>query len=440
MTIDLNRFRSGRVHFVGCAGVGTYPLAKIFQENGFSVSGSDLLPVPDAAFPVFRGHDAGNLPSPDHPLLLIHSSAAANDNPEIAAAKLRENALILRRGHALAVLASLYRRVVSVSGSHGKTSVSAMLAYLFCEAGLHPGFLVGGYLTSWGSRNGEAGLGNDLFVTEVDESDGTHTEMASGLGIVTNVEDDHAWSVGGAERLYRNFQTYAGKAERLIYIASAMTDKLFAEHPSARRIDPENIGSELKFFDPEALKRWGGFQKLNAVTALTAAEEIGLDKAQAAAILSRFPGVERRMSVRLKDRLIEDYAHHPTELRASIFALREVYPDKRLVILFQPHRYARLERYFPEFADVLKMADRVFIAPVFAAWTAAGKYDSGSLADAVGETAVSVTGDWREIAGEVFRNRRRNDLVAVIGAGDLKDVIPPLKMLMEKEITDTAES
>ncbi len=423
--LDLNRFRGGNVHFVGCAGVGTFPLAQILKENGFSVSGSDLLPLPEAGFPVFTGHDAAQLPEESLPLLLIHSSAAGADNPEILAAKERENALVIRRGTALAALTSLYRRVVSVSGSHGKTSVSGMLAYLF-SAVCEPGFLVGGYLTGWGKKNGSAGQGNDLFFTEVDESDGTHAEMASWLGIVTNVEDDHSWSVGGTEQLYRNFRTYAMKAERLLYVGSETADRLFADHPSARRIDPENPGEYLADFDPEALKMWGPYQRLNAVTVLLAAEEIGLERKRAAAILSRFPGVERRMSVRVKNLLIEDYAHHPTELRASLAALREVYPGRRLTVVFQPHRYARLERYFTEFAEVLRSADQVFITPVFAAWTASGKYDSSQLAEAVGSHAEAVSGNWESIAEKVFASYRTGDLIAVIGAGDLKDVIPYL--------------
>ena len=124
---------------------------------------------------------------------------------------------------------------------------------------------------------------------------------------------------------------------------------------------------------------------------------------------------------------MEDYAHHPTELRASLTAFREIFPDRRLVVLFQPHRYARLERYFTEFAEVLALADRVFVTPVFAAWTASGKYSSADLAAAIGAKADAVTGSWEEIAQNVSGTLQAGDLIAVIGAGDLKDVIEPLK-------------
>ena len=437
---DLERFRGerGQIHCVGVAGVGTLPLARIFLKNGFRVSGSDLLATPGtealraAGADIYQGHSADNLPSPEKELLLIHTSAATPENPELAAASARSNAVLLRRGNALAVLATLYRRVVSVRGSHGKTSVSGLLAYLFREAGLQPGYLVGGFLTGEDGRNGEAGQGNDLFVTEVDESDGTHTAMFSHVGIVTNVEDDHAWSVGGAEQLYANFQQYARQAETLIYVGSPRTDALFADHPNAQRLDPDLFThqDELSLFDPDTLAGWGAWQKLNAITALAAAKAIGLDPVQAAAILSRFPGVERRMSLRFKNddfTIMEDYAHHPTELRASLTAFREIFPDRRLIVLFQPHRYARLERYFTDFAEILRLADRVFVTPVFAAWTASGKYNSSDLAAATGSKAKAVSGNWDAIAQSIAGELQKGDLIAVIGAGDLKDVIEPLK-------------
>ena len=437
---DLERFRGeqGQIHCVGVAGVGTLPLAQIFLKNGFRVSGSDLLATPGtealraAGADIYQGHSADNLPSPEKELLLIHTSAATPENPELAAASARSNAVLLRRGNALAVLATLYRRVVSVSGSHGKTSVSGLLAYLFREAGLQPGYLVGGFLTGEDGRNGEAGQGNDLFVTEVDESDGTHTAMFSHIGIVTNVEDDHAWSVSGAEQLYANFQQYARQAETLIYVGSPRTDALFADHPNAQRLDPDLFThqDELSLFDPDTLAGWGAWQKLNAITALAAAKAIGLDPVQAAAILSRFPGVERRMSLRFKNddfTIMEDYAHHPTELRASLTAFREIFPDRRLIVLFQPHRYARLERYFTDFAEILRLADRVFVTPVFAAWTASGKCNSSDLAAATGSKAKAVSGNWDAIAQSIAGELQKGDLIAVIGAGDLKDVIEPLK-------------
>lgn len=446
MLPDLNRFRgsAGRVHLIGCAGVGTLPLARILLARGFRVSGSDLLDTEELrrlraeGAMIFSGpHRKENLPPDDgSELLVIHTSAAGTDNPELSEA-LRRGATVLRRGSALAALTSLYRRTVSVSGSHGKTSVTGMLSFLFEDAGLKPGFLIGGFLSGWGGRNGSAGAGDDIFVTEADESDGTHAEIRSHIGIVTNFEDDHAWSLGGVEVLKRNFSTYAAQARTLVYVGGPATDELFADHPDKCRIDPDlaHHAAELAMFDPAALKRWGAYQKINAVTALTAAELLGMKPQLAAEILSRFPGVERRMSVRLDNGrylLIEDYAHHPTELRECLAALRELHPGRRLAVIFQPHRYARLERYFDDFVRELKKCDAVFIAPVFAAWTASGKYDSADLAAAVGKNACAPAGSWDGMAESVAASLRPGDTVAVIGAGDVKDIIPPLKELLSR--------
>jgi len=334
MTVDLNEFRggTGRVHLIGCAGVGTLPLARILLSSGFRVSGSDLLDTEslrhlrrDGAVIASGAHKKENLPPDDgSKLCVIYTSAATPDNPELLEAE-RRGAVILRRGSALAALTSLYRRTVSVSGSHGKTTVSGMLAFLLEEAGSQPGFLIGGFLTGRGDRNGSAGAGQDLFVTEADESDGTHAEIRSHIGIVTNFEDDHAWSLGGVEVLERNFRTYAELAKTLVYVGSPVTDRLFADHPAKYRIDPDlkRHEAELALFEPAALANWGSYQKLNALTALTAAKLLGMEPAEAAKILSRFPGIDRRMSVRFDDGktlLIEDYAHHPTELHASLTA------------------------------------------------------------------------------------------------------------------------
>ncbi len=438
--LNLNSFRKGKghVHFVGCGGAGTQPLMKLFHEKGFEVSGSDLLDndavreLKALGLTVAQGHRAENLPPADLPLLLIHSSAAGKENPELWEAQ-RRNALILRRGEALGLLADLFRKTVTVSGSHGKTSVSSMLAFALSELGASPGCLIGGTVRNW-PHNGEAGNG-EFFVAEVDESDGTHACIRSYLGIVTNVEDDHAWTLGGVEVLMENFRNYAVHAERLLYVGSPTADRLFSTHPCATRIPPEDSGGESVplmttmdlLFPRSVLRAWGRFQKQNALTALAALEMLGFPRREAAEVLSRFPGVERRMSLRFDGkafRVIEDYAHHPTELAASMEALRSTHPGRRLVLIFQPHRYARLERYFDDFARLLKQADRVFITPVFAAWTAKGKVSSEDLAQACGAGASFLQGSWEDMARKVRAELHPGDLVAVIGAGDLKEILP----------------
>lgn len=433
--LDLNQYRgtNGSVHFIGCGGVGTQPLMHIFHTMGFRVSGSDLLEnqgireLRSLGLTVHIGHHPDHLPPDDGSrLLVIHTSAAASDNPELVEAK-RRGAICIRRGEALGLMTSVFQRVISVSGSHGKTSITAMLAAALRELHAEPGYLVGGMVQTW-DHNGEAGSG-DLFVTEVDESDGTHAVMKSTIGVVPNVEDDHAWSVGGVDALMNNFRHYAENATHLIYVSSPVTDALFAEHPSRTALSPDPAASShaLDAFDPQVIARWGRYQKINALTALAVLEHLGFEHNAAARALSRFPGVERRMSLRFDSperRVIEDYAHHPTELSASIEALRETNKGRRLVIIFQPHRYARLERYFDAFAKELSKGDRVFITPVFAAWTSGGKKNAADLEKAIGDRASCLSGSWAEMAATVEQGLQPGDLVAVIGAGDLKEILP----------------
>ena len=206
-----------KLHFIGIGGAGMAPLAAIMLQRGAAVSGSDRERnaktdrLAAAGATIHIGHRAEQLP-PDAELV-VYSSAVASDNPERREA-LRRGIPELRRGEFLARLAASYRRTAAVSGSHGKTSVTAMLVHILTRCGRRPGFLIGAAMQD-GSPGADAGRGDDLFITEVDESDGTHTLIHPELGIVPNVDDDHSWSVGGEEALHRNFRTFAENCRRL---------------------------------------------------------------------------------------------------------------------------------------------------------------------------------------------------------------------------------
>ncbi len=434
--MNIQSFKGGHVHFIGCGGAGTQPLMKIFHELGYKVSGSDLQAsqatdaLKSLGLDVRIGHSTANLPpeSADG-VLVVHSSAAVAGNPELDEAK-RRSWPCLRRGEALALLAGGFKKVVAVSGSHGKTSVTAMIAHMLKECGLNPGYMVGGKVCGW-DFNGAAGSG-EIFVTEVDESDGTHALMKTDCAVVTNVEDDHAWSVGGVEALMGNFKRFAFQGKRLLYVGSATCDKLFAGHPDSLRLDWVDISSStyMKGADAEAIARWGAYQRVNGAQAVEAAVWLGAKRAEAEKAISSYPGVDRRMSLRYDDgaiKVVEDYAHHPTELAASLSALLETNPGRRLVVVFQPHRYARLEMYIDLFAKELKRASQVMVTPVFAAWTSGGKLDSKELARRIGPSAKAIEGSWDQMASEALASLRPGDLVAVIGAGDLKEILPPLE-------------
>ncbi len=412
-----------RIHFVGTGGAGTAPLAEIMLQLGYSVSGSDLcLNAKTKALQkhgalIFQGHSAENL-QPDTQLV-VYSSAAAADNPELLQAK-KFNIPCLRRGDFLAKLSSCYPRTVAISGSHGKTTITAMLVWILRQCKVPCTYLIGGKVNNFPEA---ASADSDIFITEVDESDGSNAMISPFIGLVCNLEDDHSWSVGGTEALMENFSRFARQSQNLIYFSDRNSAKLFNTHPKACALDPNDL---VKY---QSVK-FNGFMKINAALACRTAQELGIASDAAVDAVNSFPGVARRMTVHFDSSgttMIEDYAHHPTEVARSLELLRENYPQHHLRVVFQPHRYARLAKYIDAFAQELALADSVFIAPVFAAWTEHGKINSQTLAKKTGGKAVNLNLDWEEMPAVILRDRPEKLLIAVLGAGDIEKLIPELK-------------
>ncbi len=413
-------FATKKLHFVGIGGAGMAPLAEIALQKGCKVSGSDKEPnaktdaLAALGADIHMGHSADFLPEDTD--ILIFSSAVTPDNPERVKARnlgIKE----LRRGEFLGELCRNYTRCVAISGSHGKTSITSMLVHILLLCGFDIGYLIGGSVK--GIAPGRAGNG-DIFVTEADESDGTHTALTPYLGIVPNADDDHSWSVGGEEALKDNFHKFATQSKHLFYYGDCVKNGWFEEHSNARKF-------KLTDADIPELAMWYGFQKRNALLALEAACLLGADRVQALKALESFPGVARRMTVHKSTpelTIIEDYAHHPVELANSIEFLRAKYPAHHLRILFQPHRYARLEKYFARFAEELRKADSVVLVPVFAAWTEEGSVGSRELCHAVGKNAVLVTEGWAKAAETALDYHGSKPLLlAVVGAGNIEKVL-----------------
>lgn len=437
----LDNYKKGHIYFIGCGGAGMAPLMYLAHKKGFSVSGSDLEEskntenLSSLGIIIHIGHKAENLPADLPGTLVVYSSAVKPENPEFMAAK-NAGCPCLRRGEMLAEMAGLYKRAVAVSGSHGKTSITSILAHILKEAGLNPGYMTGGKVKGW-TYSSEVGNG-DIFVTEVDESDGTHALIKAHIGIVPNVEDDHCWSVGGTEALYNNFKKFAFQSEKLIYIANEMTDKLFSAHKNKISFDINEIVSDrsFKYLLQDELNELKGFQRVNSALAIAAAEKLGVDREKAEKGALSFPGVERRMTLHFRNEkfvLIEDYAHHPTEVAASISTLREKFPDKKLKIVFQPHRYARLQRYFEGFANELAKADSLVILPVFAAWVEKNNsaVTSEELAKKIGAKAEYMDGNWQETASRIASGTEPGTVLALLAAGDADRLLPHLKEDLE---------
>ena len=425
------------VHFVGVGGVGMAGLAHILADWGVEVTGTDAADSPMLATLAARGlgvcapHGEA---VPAEAGLVVYSNAVPPGNPERRDAEARGVPTCLR-GEFLARLATHFPVVVSIAGSHGKTTTTAMLAHILRTTGGNPGFLVGASVPGWARAAGAGG--RRILVTEVDESDGTQALMRSTHAVVINVEDDHCWSVGGVEALENCFRTLAQRAKHVLAWDSPATRRLFGDHPNAAFVGEEALRLNLPM--P------GRHNRIDAALALAVACRLGVSPADGLAALRTFPGVDRRLSVRYRSHdgrtvLVEDYAHHPTELHAAIAAIREGYPDHYLHVVFQPHRFERVLRFGAQFAEELSRADRVVVYRPFAAWQQdADLADPAAIAHGIQDTPSRYASEpLGKLAEEVARaTRSKPTVVVVIGAGDIHGLIEPLRaQLAKREMED----
>lgn len=402
-------------------------LALIAARRGIRVSGSDMAEsantrlLESEGVSVGIGHSVSNLPDAAE-CLVVRSSAVPDANPEVAEA-LRRGWRVLRRGEFLAELAAGYSKVAAVAGSHGKTSVSAMLAHIAVSADASPGYVVGGKIAGWKS-SADAGNGG-IFIAESDESDGTNALLASDVLLLTGVDDDHAWNVGGRDALLANFREQARKARTVLFYPFPDAERVLGTHPEAILLDPARAEREFA-----GMAEWGAYQRRNAFLAAEGAVRLGVEREKARGLVRGFPGVARRMTLHLDGpdlKLVEDYAHHPAEVAAALSALAERWPENRLRVVFQPHRAARLAEHLEGFARELRAADKALVVPVFAAWTSADGPASRDLADAIGGDAAALDGDWSAIAAEIAEDVEPPETLAVLGAGDVEELIPLLR-------------
>ena len=333
------KYRS--IHFIGAGGVGVAGLAHLCADLGCLVTGSDiadsamLRSLSKRDISVWLGSSPTRM---GHPDLVVYSAAVPEQDSERLAAK-AQGIPQLRRGAFLNELALEFPVRIAVSGSHGKTTTSAMLAHILRESGQQPAYLVGGSVNGW-ERSASAGA-KRIFVTEVDESDASQAGFPATTAIVLNIDDDHSWAIGGSAGLEKCFLDLCSNARHVLAWRTPETERLFGDNPRCALLDtalPPSAGLPVP----------GPQFREDAAVALEAARLHGVPHEAALAALRSFPGVSRRMSVRAEFAdsriLVEDYAHHPAELQATLTALREAYPGYRILVVFQPHRLERVER------------------------------------------------------------------------------------------------
>ena len=339
-----------RLHFIGIGGAGMSGLALVCAELGAVVGGSDrsdssyMERLRQLGLDPVVGHDAANLPEGAE---VVVSTAIDDANPELALARERGTEPI-HRGVLLAQLCA-EKRLIAVAGTHGKTTTTAMIVWALRKLGADPAFFVGGEVPGIGPGGEAANAGwggGEWVIAEADESDGSFLELKPEIAVVTNVEMDHHTRWGSLAALHRAFEEFVAPARTVVEFS--------AEAPG-----PE----------PLPLAVPGHHNLLNARAALAAIEAAGFDPGAAAAALADFPGVRRRLELKGSRggvRIYDDYAHHPTEVRAALSALRELGPA-RLIAVFQPHLYSRTKALGTGFGAALALADEVVVLDVYPA-------------------------------------------------------------------------
>jgi UDP-N-acetylmuramate--alanine ligase len=375
----MSDWKGRRLHFIGVGGAGMSGLALVCARLGATVTGSDrsdssyMERLRQAGLDPAVGHDAANLPDGAE---VVVSTAIGADNPELARARERGTEPI-HRGALLAELCA-EKRLIAIAGTHGKTTTTAMAVWALRAIGADPAFFVGGEVPGVGEDGGAANAGwgeGEWVVAEADESDASFLELRPEIAVVTNVEMDHHTRWGSLAELHRAFERFAAPAAAAVLPAVAATEDgpPWAAEPLFERIAAGKDALRFSARAPGPLRLElavpGFHNRENARAALAAIELAGLDVAAAAAALGDFPGVRRRLELkgwRGTTRVYDDYAHHPTEVRAALSALRELGPE-HLIAVFQPHLYSRTKALGEEFGAALALADEVAVLDVYPA-------------------------------------------------------------------------
>jgi len=466
------RHKITTLHFVGMGGAGMSGIAEVLLNQGYRVQGSDLaenaavrqLVAQGARF--FLGHDAAHVAGAD---VVVISSAVKADNPEVRAARATKTPVVPRA----LMLAELMRmkQGIAVAGTHGKTTTTSLVASVLAEAGMDPTFVIGGRLNSAGA-NAKLGLG-EAFVAEADESDGSFLNLMPMMAVVTNIDADHMDTYD--HDMAKLKQAFIQFVQRLPFYGTAVVclDDLhvreiipFLSRPvltygvtseaDLQAVDLQADGLGMRFTVrragqpdwPVRLNLPGHHNVLNALAAIGVAYELGVVPAAIARALDQFTGVGRRLQhcgpmafARGLADLVDDYGHHPVEIRATLQAVRGAYPDRRVVLVFQPHRFSRTRDLFDDFVKVLASADVLVLAEVYPAGEAPiAAADGRALARAIrqlGRIEPVFASDISEIPGLLDSVVHAGDLVLSMGAGSIGGLPALLKSRLADAPTST---
>jgi len=456
MPNSLDQLRGKRVHFIGIGGAGMSGIAKIMLSQGIEVSGSDVKDstvtenLRTMGATIVIGHKAENVAGVD---LLVLSTAIAANNPERAAA-LDLGIPTMARAQALALLMN-GKRSVAVAGTHGKTTTTSMLTVALQSAGLDPSFAIGGMINASGV-NAYFGTG-DIFVAEADESDGSFLAYKPLGAIITNIELDHVDHFADLESIYGLFEEFIGSIAPNGFLVACGDDPgvrellkrikaqgrddltittygegendwqiariaLEAQSSVARVLHNGKVLGELELQVP------GYHNLLNALAALAASSALDIPARLILDGLATFTGSRRRFELKGEVggvRVVDDYGHHPTEIRVTLETARRYAGTGRLIVIFQPHRYSRTQAFAAEFAQALDLADEVYLLEVYAASEEPIPGVSSLLISSQMQSSkVHYEPSMVAVVEAVTASAKENDLIMTMGAGDVSSLAP----------------
>ena len=447
------------IHFIGIGGIGMSGLAQIMNNMGFTIQGSDINRNKNterlikSGMKVYFGHHQKNLKKAT---MIVISSAIKKNNKELKAAKLKKLP-VFKRGEMLANIVALKKNIV-VAGTHGKTTTTSLVANILVEAGLDPTVINGGVINSL-KNNAQLGKG-EWAVIESDESDGSFLKLPITYSIVTNIDKEHLDYYGSFERLKKSFRSFIDKTpsfgKSLICIdennlksllSKCKTNNFFTygfEKNSnyqitnvKREINYSIFDLRLKFTGNKIYKiknikvnLIGDHNISNATAAIAIALNLGIQISKIKQALKKFLGIQRRFtkvfSIKKRE-FYDDYAHHPTEIRAVIKGARQVYKDRKIICVFQPHRYSRVKFLKNEFALSFRFSDAVVLCPIYSAGEKIKhNFNQNSFSQLISKkskTQVINIKDQKELKNYFKKNLLDNEMVICMGAGSISNWI-----------------
>ncbi len=439
------------IHFIGIGGIGMSGIAEVLINLGYHVSGSDACLSDTTArlkhmgAQIFSGHDEVNIANAH---VIVVSSAISKTNPEVMAAK-KQNIVVVPRAAMLAELMRL-KYGIAVAGTHGKTSTTSMIGHVLHKSDVDPTVIIGGKVNNFQS-NAKLGQG-DFLVAEADESDRSFLKLTPTIGIITNIDPEHMENYTNFDDMQQAYIDFANKVP--FYGAAIVCDA----HPVIRRIikriqtpvitygrahsdyhakNIEQNGASVHFdayFQTQCLGRidlcmCGMHHIQNALATIAAARHLDVSFSAIRLALKSFSGIKRRFDIlhHANPIVVDDYAHHPVEIDATLVAVKKGWPRKRRVVVMQPHRYSRLKQFYNEFIDSLKLADIIIIMDVYAAGEKQDKQFSGEklwkdVCRTYPKKTIQFAPTMQAVMEVLAPLYLKTDLILFLGAGNVTNV------------------